>query len=186
VLYSVALGIKTGRVWLDRDPQRAAEPLDFALAQAEIGLAEMRALIFELRPEALEKEGLVAALERQTALLQARNRISVQADFGDEPNVPLPIKETLYRVAQEALHNIAKHAEASDVQVCLSHAADYIALEIRDNGKGFDSTGSFPGHLGLQSMRERAAGLGGSLDVESAAGAGTRVRAHVPCPPGKE
>jgi signal transduction histidine kinase len=179
-LYSIALGVKTARVQVDRDPAGVAESLDFILGQAERGLAEMRALIFELRPEALEQEGLAVALRKQADAIQTRHRIQVETTLGDEPEVPLPVKEALYRIAQEALHNTVKHAGAQNVQVSLACLNGGIALEIRDDGKGFDPSGSFPGHLGLHSMRERATGLGGTLAVESAAGRGTLIRVQIP------
>ncbi|HET7088515.1 MAG TPA: GAF domain-containing sensor histidine kinase, partial [Anaerolineae bacterium] len=179
-LYGIALGAKTARTLLDRDPIQVAQPLDYVLSLAEAGLAEMRALIFELRPESLEMEGLVAALTKQTASLHARYHIEVQTAFGDEPRLPLPTKEALYRIAQEALNNIVKHARASRVDVRLEPADGSVGLEIGDNGVGFDPQGEFPGHLGLRSMRERAEKAGGTLAVESAPGQGTCIRVRVP------
>jgi signal transduction histidine kinase len=146
----------------------------------DAGMAEMRALIFELRPESLEKEGIVTALEKQAAALRARHKTEVKIDLCTEPDVPLDVKETLYRIAQEALHNIVKHARARNVHVRMRCTSEYIALDVTDDGKGFDTTADFPGHLGLRSMRERAERLGGSLAVESTPGKGTRVHAWMP------
>ena len=179
-LYGIALGARTARTLLDRDPSRLAEPLDYVLSLAEAALAEMRALIFNLRPEALETEGLAAALSKQAASLRARHRIEVQTDLCDEPDLPFEIKEALYRIAQEALHNTAKHARASRVDLRLQCAAKEVMLEVRDNGAGFDPSRSFPGHLGLRSMRERAARAGGTLEIESAPRHGTSLRVRVP------
>jgi len=179
-LYGIALGAHTARTLLDRDPGLAAKPLDYILALAEAGLAEMRALIFELRPESLETEGLVAALMKQAAALHARHNIPVETDLCDEPDLPLKVKQELYRVAQEALHNTIKHARASQVNVRLGRTAEAIILEIRDNGRGFDALGSFPGHLGLLSMQERVKNLGGVLSIESTPGQGTTICARVP------
>ncbi len=147
---------------------------------AEAGLAEMRALLFELRPESLAQEGLVAALEKRAAALRARHELGVEADLGGEPDVPLPVKEALYRIAQEALHNTVKHAGASTVGLRLLAGREAIALEVRDDGAGFDPAAAFPGHLGLQSMRERAAQVGGTLELTSTPGVGTRVRVVIP------
>jgi signal transduction histidine kinase len=149
------------------------------MSLAKAGQAEMRALIFELRPESLEVEGLVAALTRQVDALSARHGIDVRTTFGLEPEIPVGAKETLYRVAQEALHNVIKHTDASQVGVSLLQHDGDVVLEIRDNGQGFDPQGHFPGHLGLQSMRERVDGSGGVLVVTSAPGEGTCVRAKV-------
>jgi signal transduction histidine kinase len=179
-LYGIALGAHTARTLLERDPGLVAEPLAYILSLAKAGLAEMRALIFELRPESLETEGLVSAIIKQAAALQARYDVPVETDLCEEPDLPLKAKQELYRVAQEALHNTFKHAGASQVDVRLGRMAEAIILEIRDNGRGFDSASSFPGHLGLLSMRERLKNLGGVLSIESTPGQGTTIRARVP------
>lgn len=191
-LYGIALGARTARTMVDRAGDGATvapllvEPLDYILSLAEAGLAEMRALIFELRPESLQKEGLVAALDKQAAALHARHQLDVHTDLGEEPDAPFTVKETLYRVSQEALHNVTKHARASRVDIVLGSAEGLITLEIRDDGQGFDTGGDFPGHLGLRSMRERVEGSGGRLEIESAPGEGTCIRAQLPAVPGRE
>jgi len=174
-LYSIALGVHTARTLLDRDPALVAEPLEDLLALAKGGLAEMRALIFELRPESLETEGIVSALTKQAEALQARHEIAVHLNLGAEPDLPLSVKQELYRIAQEALHNTIKHAQAHQVNLCLSQKMDVFLLEVRDDGVGFDPTSAFPGHLGLHSMRERINRLGGTLQIESAPGEGTTI-----------
>ncbi len=183
-LYGIALGTRTASKIISTMPQetqaRLDEPVAYILQLAEAGLSEMRALIFELRPESLESEGLVVALEKQTAALRARHRLTVQTDLGTEPNVPLPVKEMFYRVSQEALHNIVKHAGASQVSVGLGVADGRLTLTIQDNGQGFDTSGQFPGHLGLTSMRERVERIGGEFQVHSAAGMGTTITAIAP------
>ncbi|GAC1429970.1 MAG: hypothetical protein NVSMB65_03440 [Chloroflexota bacterium] len=181
-LYGIALGARTARTLLDSDPARAAQPLDYVLTLADAGIVEMRALIFELRPEALDTEGLVSALEKQVAFAQARHGIAVHAMLGDEPSVPYAVKEALYRIAQEALHNTVKHARARHVEVRLASHAHGLVLEVWDDGVGFDPHAAFPGHLGLRTMRERAAQLGGTLQVESSQGHGTRICAEIPLP----
>ncbi len=176
-LYGIALGARTARTLLDTDASRAAEPMDYVLQLADAGLAEMRALIFELRPESLETEGLVAALDKQVAATRARYGIEVEAQLPDEPEMSLAEKEVFYRVGQEALHNIVKHAHATRVDISLT-AGDggSVRLEVRDNGVGFDATQSYPGHMGLVSITERAASIGARVEVESEPGAGTAVR----------
>ena len=118
-LYGIALGVSAARTLMERDPARAKEPLDYCLSLAEAGLAEMRALIFELRPESLEEEGLVAALTKQSAALRARHSFTVETSLGEEPQIPLQVKEALYRIAQEALNNVVKHAHASRIDLNL-------------------------------------------------------------------
>jgi PAS domain S-box-containing protein len=181
-LYGIALGSRTARTLLDRKahPDRVAEWLEYVLSLAEAGLTEMRALIFELRPESLETEGLIAALNQQAAALEARHEIPIHATLGEEPDLPLETKEALYRIAQEALHNTVKHAHASRADLKLQGDAEGIALEVSDDGAGFDPSEDFSGHLGLKSMRERVARLGGTLRIESAPGEGTHIRARIP------
>ena len=110
-LYGISLGINTARTLFDTDRAKVLEALDYALSLTRGGLTEMRALIFELRPESLEMEGLVAALTKQIAALQVRHGIEVELSLCDEPDVPLAVKEAVYRIAQEALHNAVKHAQ---------------------------------------------------------------------------
>lgn len=179
-LYGIALGTRTAKALLHRDPEAVSEPLDYVLSLAEAGLTEMRALIFELRPELLENEGLTVALTSQIFSLETRHNITVDAELCDEPDAPLEVKETLYRIAREALHNIVKHAQATHIGVQLCCASDGIEMFIADDGIGFDISAEFPGHLGLQSMRERAARINGTLTIESAHGQGTHITLHVP------
>ena len=183
-LYGIALGTQTAQKMLEDGSTRVAEPLDYVLSLAEAGMAEMRALIFELRPESLEEEGLVAALGKQVAALESRHGIKVEDDLCEEPPVPLHVKEAIYRISQEALHNTVRHARAAKVRISLARDPGSTTVEIRDDGLGFDADGDFPGHLGLRSMRERAARLGGALEVSSAPGSGTTVRARIPSNPG--
>ena len=156
------------------------EPLDYVLSLSEAALAEMRALIFELRPESLETEGLVAALEKQAASLRARHHFDVRLTLEGEPRAPLEVKQALYRIAQEALHNVVKHARASRVDLVLQQTEAGLRLDVCDNGRGFEAGRSFPGHLGLRSMRERAEKLGGVLEITSAPGEGAHICVRLP------
>jgi PAS domain S-box-containing protein len=175
MLYSIALSTRTARILLDRDPAQVGDVLDDVLSLAKVGLAEMRALIFELRPESLETEGIVAALTKQAASLRVRHDLDVETDLCPEPELPLETKEELYRIAQETLHNIVKHAQTSRGSLQLADSGGDILLEVRDNRIGFDPAVPFPRHLGLRSMRERANRLRGSLDIEGAPNEGTRI-----------
>lgn len=179
-LYGISLGIQTAIELQEHDPQQATASLEYAIALTEAGLAEMRALIFELRPESLETEGLVAALVKQIAVLRTRYRLTVEADLAEEPSLSLEKKNALYRIAQEACHNIVKHARASTVTLRLSEQEDAVLLEVLDDGRGFDPTRSFPGHLGLRSMQERTAKVEGTIAIESVPDHGTCIRVHVP------
>jgi signal transduction histidine kinase len=179
-LYGISLGARTARLQLERDPAELAEPLDYVLSLAEAGLTEMRALIFELRPESLEREGLVIALDKQTAAYRARHRLDVVTTFCDEPALSLETKEAIYRVSQEALNNVVKHAQATQVLVNLSCLNGVLELEIKDNGIGFEADKEYPGHLGLHSMKERSERIGGSFTIDSTPGQGTCIHLQVP------
>jgi signal transduction histidine kinase len=179
-LYGIRLGAQTAREALDSDPGEAIAPLEYVIALTEAGLTEMRALIFELRPESLAFEGIIAAITKQVAVLRTRYKLSVAAQLIEEPPLSLERKQSLYRIAQEALHNIVKHACASTVTLRLSSQEGELILEVCDDGKGFDPTGPFPGHLGLLSMQERAAQMGGACFIESAPARGTYFRVCIP------
>ncbi len=179
-LYGIALGTRTARMLLDQDPTRVAEPLDYVLSLADGGLSEMRALIFDLRPESLEEEGLLVALNKQADVLHDRHNIEVDLHFEEHIRLKLEAEETLYRIAREALHNVVKHAQATHVSIKVEYVTTSIVMEITDNGRGFDLTHSFPGHLGLHSMRERALRSRGIFDVKSAPGHGTTLRVTLP------
>ncbi len=180
-LYGISLGAHTAREALESsEPAQAEASIEYVLALAEAGLAEMHALIFELRPESLETEGLVAALTKQVAVLRARYKLTVDAELGDEPALPIEMKQALYRIAQEALHNIVKHAHASTVALRLTRQEGEIILEVRDNGCGFDPAGPFPGHLGVRSMQERVTKMGGTFTIESTPGQGTCIGVRAP------
>lgn len=178
-LFGIALGARTAQRRLERDPARVRESLDYVVALAGTAQAEMRALIFELRPESLEQEGLVACLTRQAAATRARHEIAVELKLCEEPEAPLAVKEVLYRIAQEAMHNTVKHARASRIDLCLEEIPGHLMLEVADNGAGFDTAHDYAGHLGLTSMRERVAAIRATMLIDSAPGQGTRIRVLV-------
>jgi signal transduction histidine kinase len=180
VLYSIALNAASAVALGTRDPERAAALERDVHELAGVGLAEMRALIFELRPESLEQEGLVSALHKQAEAAQARHGFAVNFNVAEEPAVPLAAKEALYRIAQEALQNAAKHAHAKTVELTLERQKSELILRVKDDGRGFNPKRTFPGHLGLHSMRERMAGVGGKLEIQSSRGRGTSIQARIP------
>lgn len=131
-LYGMSLGAHTVQEALENNEREQAQAaIAYVIALAEAGLAEMRALIFELRPESLETEGLVAALTRQVAALRACYKLTVEQDLDDEPDLSLEQKQALYRIAQEAFHNIVKHARASAVVLRLAKQEQEVILEVR-------------------------------------------------------
>ena len=179
-LYGISLGAQTAREALESDPGEAIAPLDYVISLAEAGLAEMRALILELRPESFASEGLITALTKQVVVLRTRYKLTVDAQLGEEPPLSLERKHTLYRIVREALHNIVKHAHASTVLLRLERQDDELVLEVRDDGRGFDPTAPFPGHIGLRSIQERVTRLGGTCSLESAPAQGTSLRVRLP------
>jgi len=159
---------------------RVAEHLRELQATGQEALAEMRLLIYELRPPVLEEEGLVGAL--QARLQAVEGRVGLRTDFRVTGRGQLSpeVEEGLYRIAQEALNNALKHAHARRITVCLRHGEGTVTLEVTDDGMGFDpATARERGGLGLSAMEERAAELGGQLAVGSSPGQGTRVCVEV-------
>lgn len=181
VLFGLTLNLEAASGLFEKKPQRAAELMTRSQEMAAEALAEMRSLIFELRPAALQEKGLAMALTNHVNLFRRRQSIDVSLTLEGEERLPAHIEFCLYRVAQEALHNVAKHARASQVAVHLEVHQDYACLEVRDDGVGFDLNGpSGSQSFGMIGMRERVAELGGSLTVESAPGQGTTVQARIP------
>jgi signal transduction histidine kinase len=147
---------------------------------AQEALQEMRLLIFELRPPILEKEGLVTALQTRLEMVEGRSGLETEFRAEGVGDLPPDIEEGLYRIAQEVLNNILKHARAHKVTVHLCRDQQKVILEITDDGIGFDSTTIQENSgLGLEGMEERAALLGGHLIVNSKPGEGTSVRVEV-------
>jgi signal transduction histidine kinase len=139
-------------------------------------MAEMRALIFELRPGALAEEGLVAALRKQAAALTAREETVITVK-GPEKRLDLgaTVEENVYRIASEALRNVVNHAHAGSATVSVTDQTGGLRLEVSDDGAGFDQNCEHPGHLGLSTMAERAEAVGAELAISSAPGDGTTV-----------
>jgi signal transduction histidine kinase len=128
----------------------------------------------------LEEQGLAGALEARLRAVEGRAGLASQFDCQGEGELPRQTEQELYRIAQEALNNVLKHAHASRVCVTLTMSPGLAALEIVDDGAGFDASRTNNGGQGLAGMRERANRLGGTLSVESSPGAGTRIRVEVP------
>lgn len=145
-------------------------------------LAEMRALIFQLRPEALHEEGLVASIRRHAAAVAAREGIDVRVE-GPPTLEELSVEEEseLFRVVVEAITNAVKHATPTRIVTRFEQDPDgSVTIAVVDDGAGFDTARRHPGHLGLTSMEERTSRLGGTLEVCSAPGVSTSIRARLP------
>jgi signal transduction histidine kinase len=179
-LTSILLGLRSLEEFVDGEDERAAVA---GIRQLAVDtLQDVRRLAVELRPKALDDFGLVAALERLTESFQEQTGLA--ADFvdglGGEP-LAGEAATALYRIVQEALTNVVKHAQAGHVSILLTRKNGQVALVIEDNGLGFDPERPVDG-FGLQGMRERVELLGGSMRVESSTGAGTTLAVEVPLP----
>lgn len=181
-LYGVTLYADAARLAFSRQQWEALERnLQEARDMAREAMYDMRLLVFELRPFMLEKEGLVSALRARLAAVEGRSGLKTEVLVSGERRLPLAVEEEIYRIVQEGLANVVKHARAREVRVLIDFHPDTFRLELIDDGAGFDrESASQSGGVGLQSMQERADRLGGSLEIESAAGQGTRIILTVP------
>jgi signal transduction histidine kinase/ligand-binding sensor domain-containing protein len=144
-------------------------------------LQEMRLLVYELRPQILENEGLIGALEHRLAAVERRAGINARLLSTQEIYLPQNIEEELFYISMEALNNALKHAKASEVVVSLKIEKESLILTIEDNGRGFDpKLAVSQGGMGLSSMTERVEKVGGSLSIQSEDGAGTIISVSVP------
>jgi PAS domain S-box-containing protein len=178
-LFSMTLVSRSVEMLLEKDPVAARDQLTQLRELQKEALAEMRALIFELRPGNLEQDGLVRALKTHASALQGRLGlpIVVESDLADR--LPLAAEEVLYRIAQEALHNVVKHAAAHSVRVDVRREAGAVRLRVEDDGKGFDPDRVPDGHLGLAGMRARADRVGAEFSCLSKPGDGTTVEVRM-------
>ncbi len=155
----------------------AAEHLGEVRETAEEALNDMRRLVFELRPRLLEEEGLAAAIQARLDAVEKRTGVHTELKVEGEGELPLTVTEELYHIAQEALNNVLKHAQAQRVEVHLQLDESRACLEVYDDGVGFvPATGKGKGRPGLRGMQERAERIGGELTIDSSPGRGTHVR----------
>jgi signal transduction histidine kinase len=162
------------------DPATVQAHVQQAEQAAREGLDEARRMIWDMSPEQLEHASLVESIEGVTARWSVENAVDVAVTVTGTPH-PLDssIDVALLRISQEALHNIKKHARAQNVNITLSYMPDILALDVADDGQGFDAALDRRG-FGLKSMRERAEELGGELTVESEPGKGTKIAVLIP------
>ncbi|MCX7791193.1 MAG: GAF domain-containing protein [Chloroflexaceae bacterium] len=182
-LFSITLTAQAARVQLERNPQRVALQLERLQETATAALAEMRALIYQLRPPALRDQGLVAALRQHARFLAHREGMVITLSVSGDERLARGIEQPIYRIVQEALNNVVKHANARNVEITLTFTSERVRVSVRDDGQGFDPEALPAGdgrHFGLLSMRERAAEIGGTVEVRSAVGCGAEVIVTVP------
>jgi PAS domain S-box-containing protein len=179
-LFSMTLITRSIEVLLGRDPEAAAGKIGTLRDLQRDALAEMRALIFELRPGSLEQDGLVHALRTHAAAVQGRIGLPIVFETDLDGRLPIEVEDALYRIAQEALHNVVKHADARNVRLELRRGDEKVRLLVVDDGSGFDEARVPAGHLGLAGMRVRAEKIGGVLELLSSEGRGTTVSVAAP------
>lgn len=180
-LAGIALQLETADTLLDTQPQIARKAVQKALALSRTSLEEARRSVEDLRAAPLERRTLVEALGELVQRYSDETHLQVRLDVVGA-DMPLPVRyaSALYRIAQEALANVARHAQAEHVTVRYVAAHDHVMLSIEDDGQGFDPDAIPAEHFGLVGMNERARLLGGTLRVCSQPGAGTTLEIEVP------
>jgi two-component system NarL family sensor kinase len=173
-LGGLVLGIQRARTTISASPDRAADQLDELTQHVRDALEEVRRLVYELRPPALDELGLVGALEEQARRL---HQVEIVAPVAIGP-LPAAVEVAAYRIVLEALTNIARHAPGSGATVLIDRDEDEIILHIADRGPGMPD--GFRAGVGINSMRERAAELDGALSISAQPGGGTVVHAQLP------
>ncbi|MER6133236.1 GAF domain-containing sensor histidine kinase [Streptomyces sp. NPDC001815] len=181
-LFSLRLTAQAAAALVDRDPDRAKGELHQVATLAAEAADELRAAVVELRPAALDEDGLVATLRTQIQVLDRAHTARVTFDSRGVRALPAAQEEAMLRVAQEALHNALRHSGGARVDVTIERRGQGAVLRVSDDGAGFEprATRRAGRHLGLVSMRDRTNGVGGTLRVESAPGKGTTIEMEVP------
>jgi len=180
-LYSVTLYAQAAHMAMSAGKQdEAIENLDELRNMAREAMTDMRLLIFELHPPRLEEEGLAAALQGRLASVETRTGLQTELHVEEERRLLLSVEEELYWIAQEALNNVVKHAQAKKVTVRLQYDDETACLAVSDDGIGFEpAEARQSGGMGFRGMAERAERINGKLEVESAPGQGTMLRVTV-------
>jgi signal transduction histidine kinase len=184
-LFSMTLTAQAARAHLDRSPERLPALLERLQETAAAALAEMRALIHQLRPPALSDQGLVVALQQYAQTLAGREQLHIALQVVGDDRAARGLELPVFRIVQEALNNIVKHAAARSVQISLEFLPERLLIRVVDDGRGFDPSVTPSGtsrQFGLLTMRERAAEAGGTCTVASQPGRGTAVTVVIPRP----
>jgi len=181
-IFSMTLTAEAAKILMERDQKQTAEQLDKLLELARSALAEMRSLIFELRPTTIAEEGLIPALRQYLSTLEEHNNLKVDLQINGDPELSTKLAQRLFYIIREALNNIVKHANVDTATIDLEFSNEEISLRVEDQGIGFDSDSMDPTKktMGLSSMRERVERCGGTLTIDSRPGIGTRVLVEVP------
>jgi signal transduction histidine kinase len=189
-LIGISYKIQLCKELANRGPDAVAGQLDGLLIKIDEAIDQSRNLISSLRPDLIDTMGLVPALERHVEGFRRETGIRVTTRFSGHPKLPSEVNLCLFRVAQEALMNVYKHARTSEAEICLAAGNGNILFTVSDRGKGFVSSSDIPpagekSRLGLLSMKERIESIGGRLRVEAAVGQGCSIQVSIPCSRGK-
>jgi signal transduction histidine kinase len=181
-LFGLVLGAESAGTLVDRDPEAAADQVARLGELAQQALGELRELIFELRPASLEDEGLAATLRKEVDVLRRVHGRAIELRIAGSAHCAPEAESEVLRVAQEALNNALRHAEAERIELRMEARDGRLIVTVADDGIGFDpeDRGLRARRLGLTSMEERALALGGALNVVSRPGEGTTVTLEVP------
>jgi signal transduction histidine kinase len=185
---AIAMRLNFARLLVDRDPDRARAELERLEDLAHRTVREIRSMLFALRPVILETEGLVAALNQYAENIQGNEDLPVQVEAPNfETDLDLEVQGVVFAILEEAINNARKHAQSSSILVRLRVESDLLVAEVIDDGRGFDveavETGyGSRGSLGMLNLKERAVLIGGTVNIESVQGQGTRVTLLVPVP----
>ncbi len=180
-LASLNIRLLTVHKLLERDGHPVAGEIRELAEQVQAGIRDIRGLIHDLRPVALDELGLVPALREHLARCEREHGLAVEFAADQGERLPASVETALFRIVQEAVNNVLRHAQAQHVYVTLMRDADRVELQVADDGQGFDTQLPYSGrHVGLWSMRERVEQLGGQFEVRSASGQGTTVTTVVP------
>jgi len=162
------------RLW-EKNPADGQQRLEELRQLTRGALAEMRMLLLELRPAALTEAALGDLLRQLTQAVSAKSRLPITLSVEGQPTMPPDVQVALYRIAQEALNNMVKHARASQASMGLNCQPGRVELVVSDDGSGFDPENVSPEHLGLGIMRERAEVSGARIEIDSQVGHGTKI-----------
>ena len=182
VLTNVSMRLELIERMIENNPTVAQKELFRSNGQIVAAISQIRRLLFDLRPVAVDEIGLVKATMDLAGQFQRDNKLPVEVQAQEEVGKLLsPAKQvSIYRLLQEILNNIKKHADASEVKISFDVAGDDIIICVKDNGKGFDPTHIPAGHYGIIGMKERADYSGGRLDIESVIGEGSLFKITIP------
>lgn len=179
-IFATVMQLGAAQALADSDPSATRTHLAEAEQLARQAQQELTGLIQELRPAALAGKGLAEALHDYATDWSRRTLIAANVAVQGERPLPLPIEQALFRIAQEALANVARHSQAGKVEIGLTWQETAVSLTIQDNGQGFELAANEQTGMGLQNMAERAAEVNGRLDVQSKPGAGTAITVTIP------